>query len=255
MIYEKTNKVDGKKLGQEAQAFGILNHEHLLQSLATYYYNDRCHMVLPWADGNLYDFWSNSYSDPSNSFNDASQTVHRPALALWVSEQCLGLVRALQCIHEPPLPEVGQGLLIQGHDESYGKHSNLNPHKILWFRDFEAVSDSHGIGTLRISGSAFLKFHAGYEMFTPTYSGPEFDVRKPFSRYSDVWSLGCIFLEFITWYLDGWKGIISFSEKRGEESDQLISADNFFNFTDDRTRNALVASTKASVRKVCVQIC
>jgi len=48
------------------------------------------------------------------------------------------------------------------------------------------------------------------------------------SRAYDIWSLGCLYLEFITWLLHGNEQIEKFAEDRGEISMLGINDDNFF---------------------------
>jgi serine/threonine protein kinase len=51
--------------------------------------------------------------------------------------------------------------------------------------------------------------------FSPTYRPPEHDDADSFvdSKW-DVWSLGCLFLEFTTWLLMGKEGVEEFSNSR-----------------------------------------
>lgn len=65
---------------------------------------------------------------------------------------------------------------------------------------------------------------------TATYRAPEFDL--PFgkiSRVSDIFSLGCVFLEFVTWQLEGYTSVHdSFPDARLEMDDYQIMSDTFF---------------------------
>lgn len=96
---------------------------------------------------------------------------------------------------------------------------------------------------------------------SPTYKGPEYDVNEEISQSYDMWSLGCIYLEFATWLLRGWPGVHVFSSLRLEEekalqnlkhktnsSDYIIADDKFFIMQyDGRERRPEV---KQSVNKV-----
>jgi serine/threonine protein kinase len=68
---------------------------------------------------------------------------------------------------------------------------------------------------------------------SPTYEPPECKLRKPVSRAYDIWSLGCLYLEFITWLLKGSAEIEGFSEFRGRLASTDINDDNFFTITRD----------------------
>ncbi|RTE79099.1 hypothetical protein BHE90_006421 [Fusarium euwallaceae] len=49
----------------------------------------------------------------------------------------------------------------------------------------------------------------------PTYRPPEWDIRGGHvSKSSDIWSLGCVFLEFVTWLLGGWDQVLRFKDLR-----------------------------------------
>jgi serine/threonine protein kinase len=68
--------------------------------------------------------------------------------------------------------------------------------------------------------------------FSPTYRPPEHDDADFFvDSFWDVWSLGCLFLEFATWILMGQVGVEEFSNKRiGPDSAWCpgIPTDSFF---------------------------
>ena len=56
-------------------------------------------------------------------------------------------------------------------------------------------------------------------------------MRLPASRAYDIWSLGCIYLEFITWLLKGSAAIDNFADYRGATNSGIeneINDDNFF---------------------------
>src|SRR2546430_6866062 len=68
-----------------------------------------------------------------------------------------------------------------------------------------------------------------YPVFSsPTYEPPECKIHRPVSRAYDIWSLGCLYLEFITWLLKGSAEIVNFSEFRGSLASTGINDDNFF---------------------------
>lgn len=55
------------------------------------------------------------------------------------------------------------------------------------------------------------------------------------SRKYDIWSLGCVFLEFVTWLVKGPAGVNKFSEKRFREAEDGVDDDTYFSiFTPDR---------------------
>jgi serine/threonine protein kinase len=68
---------------------------------------------------------------------------------------------------------------------------------------------------------------------SPTYEPPECKLHRPVSRAYDLWSLGCVYLEFITWLLKGSKEIETFADFRGRQSSIGINDDRFFTITTD----------------------
>ena len=86
--------------------------------------------------------------------------------------------------------------------------------------------------------------------FTGTYRAPEFDAFRSVSPQYDIWSFGCVLLQFMVWYLDGWQGVDRFTERRSREgvSDRVIFLDNFFN--NISKGGALAVQAKQSVRDV-----
>lgn len=65
---------------------------------------------------------------------------------------------------------------------------------------------------------------------TVTYEPPGLKLGTPVSRAYDIWSLGCLFLEFTTWLLMGAEAVHSFADARAEPytSAPKMSDDSFF---------------------------
>lgn len=92
----------------------------------------------------------------------------------------------------------------------YGRHGDINPFNILWYDNDH--SDKNALrGTLKITdfGQAELntsmsKTNGQNVAMTMTYRPPECDLLPRVIRQSyDIWCLGCVFLEFVTWMLGG----------------------------------------------------
>lgn len=176
-----------------------------------------------------------------------------------MAEQCHGLAVGLSKIHVYPslqqdLPALQIPTLSSGQ-RRYGRHSDIKPENILWFQG----PDSNGgfQGTLKISDFGFAQFNSRYSRSnvqtdlscTPTYRPPECDFKKhPISRSVDLWTLGCVYLEFITWHLKGSSAVIKhFTDRRVEENPNLdtgITEDTFFKI------KGSIATVKVSVTQV-----
>ncbi|KAM0417461.1 hypothetical protein ACHAPT_012523 [Fusarium lateritium] len=165
-----------------------LKYHHLIRPVAVCTRGEQAFFFFPWADkGDLYSFWT-------------SQTNCKHRLVHWMLGQMVGLGHALKLLAKKNC-----------------RHSDLKPQNILVF------PSRVPIGTLKITDVGISKFHvlATTRRLNPTsakyvtmrYCPPEFDELKPdvaqrhlegsrdqkLSRRFDIWSLGCVFLEFLIW--------------------------------------------------------
>jgi serine/threonine protein kinase len=94
--------------------------------------------------------------------------------------------------------------------KQFGRHGDINPSNILWYDDGD--DDRTGLqGTLKITdfgqaeiNSMLSKTRHRSVANTLTYRPPECDVQSSMIRQSyDIWCLGCVYLEFVTWLLGG----------------------------------------------------
>ncbi|OHE92906.1 protein kinase domain-containing protein [Colletotrichum orchidophilum] len=176
-----------------------LRNKHITLNFETFSQSDRSYIVFPWAEGgDLENFW--------HSRDDKPRT---PQLALWSLEQMLGLSGALHALHE----QIGE--------EANCRHGDLKPANILHFLT------GSGEGTLKISDFGISRIHqdATFERqekptitraTSPSYEAPEAIMwtKQARSRKYDIWSLGCILLEFTIWLVQDWKAVEKFNNAR-----------------------------------------
>lgn len=141
------------------------------------------YFVFQWADGgNLRDFYQ---TDPKPLLN--------PRFVKQIFSQLWGLSSALNQIHN----------LESDHREiGWYWHGNLKPENILRFENGTAA------GLLKISGlglathhpkkTAFHGTQPGTLLYDPPEAMLESDPRE--SQRSDIWSIGCVFLESLSGY-------------------------------------------------------
>lgn len=171
-------------------------------------------LLFPWAEWDLAQYWEESQ-------------VQGAAEILWVAEQCYGLADALSYIHEPP------GLLNQGGKQLYGRHGDIKPENILWFKNSNGemlVFADMGLTQVHKDSSRSNIPGQGIPR-TPGYRPPECDMagREGYiSRSFDIWTLGCVFLEFVVWILKGSEGISDFRNKRFTPYIDPLSETNIF---------------------------
>ncbi|KAH8652263.1 kinase-like domain-containing protein [Xylariales sp. PMI_506] len=213
LIHTEDSKADFAREVRSLKRISRLGCKHLISLLATYEYNGYYHLMFPWADGNLRDFWEH---DPL-----PEKTYER---VLWLAEQCLGLTEGLKMIHHDE-PSNNGGRVKTGGAER-GRHGDIKPENILYFKT-HPDKKGNKMGLLMISDFGLARWHREisnrpiYELgmaVTRTYRAPEHDLPAPVYQPFDVWGLGCLFLEFLTWYLRGWQVIDRASELRAHES-------------------------------------
>ncbi|KAF4894121.1 putative cyclin-dependent kinase 8 [Colletotrichum viniferum] len=105
------------------------------------------------------------------------------------------------------------------HEPIYGRHGDIKPENILLFRPSE---QEHG--TLAIADFGLGVFNSRRSRsnlpskdiaFTLTYRPPESAIQDAkVSRSWDIWTLGCVYAELVTWLLGGWNLTEHFVEWR-----------------------------------------
>ncbi|KAH6625486.1 kinase-like domain-containing protein [Boeremia exigua] len=241
----------------EVEAYRRLNpieHQHIVRLLATYTKDNNLYIMFPWADSNLFDFWC-------KHFPEVHQLPRGAGLARWVAKQMLGLAEALKNIHNLQIGEHEvQTLSPTARQQTHGRHGDIKPENVLWFKESETSGvDDFLNSTLKISDLGSADFHSlgsrsvglstTHGGFTATYKAPEFDMRARVSPLYDIWSFGCVLMQFVIWYLDGRAGVERFGNLRTAESHQRIRTDEFFNFYQTAGGSRLTSKAKPSVRE------
>jgi serine/threonine protein kinase len=208
------------------------NHPHLVRRIATVIHGKQFLILSDWANGgDLKNFWEQERK-PSLG----------PGLVLEVVAQLSGLASAIKLMHHgnytpsrsvsrsssthtPSTPVV---IAVNGEagrvadtgdavEDSNWRHGDLKPENILRFRGVGEL-----VGTLRISDLGLAKRHvvstnlrklpSTSQFGTLGYEPPEAMTMllAPRSRLYDIWSFGCIMLEFVVWLLYGYEGLETF---------------------------------------------
>ncbi|KAH8901705.1 kinase-like protein, partial [Thozetella sp. PMI_491] len=140
--------------------------------------------------------------------------------------------------------------------KNFGRHGDIKPENILWFHE-------KGQNRLVITDFGLTRYHSfrsksnnpyeNLEGLTPTYRPPEVDLKMSISPRYDVWALGCVFIQFLSWYLLGdFKTHNTFATDRLTEDESLASyvqEDKFFNVLVRETNRESYAVVKPSVKK------
>jgi serine/threonine protein kinase len=205
------------------------SHPHLVSLLSTYEQFKKFYLVFHWAEADLQVYWKEINPAPS---------VDRKTI-LWMAQQCRGIADGLSKIHHY---ETSNSKLhpnsawnVDG-SQLFGRHGDIKPANVLWFRDPSEVN----IGNLKITDFGLAEFSAPHtKSYKPkskvattlNYRPPECDLEGGvIGRSYDIWTLGCLYLEFITWLLGGWKLVHEFAIKRASIDRMFadIETDTFF---------------------------
>ncbi|KAI2607929.1 hypothetical protein GGR54DRAFT_652019 [Hypoxylon sp. NC1633] len=199
--------------------FAASPHLHVVKLLTAFRHGACYYLVFPWADG----------GDLRSLWNENPSPVLDRALLSWVTEQFLGMATALRQIHHERrvLPTM------EGENDNsatvsyYGLHGDIKPANILWFKKWDQIDSPYKVRPksdelLVLGDFGTGRFHRDIGRdggdrpvgFSPTYRPPELDVTGATSRASDIWSLGCVLLECVTWMLRGREGVGSFALSR-----------------------------------------
>jgi serine/threonine protein kinase len=165
----------------------------------------------------------------------------------------------------------------------YGRHGDLKPQNILYYSDdpniLSSAPDSpitnamtvidcvdappqpeseSTRGNLKICDFGHAELNSLYSKSrvrssvanTMTYRPPECDVQPKIVRQSyDIWSLGCVYLEFVAWMLGGWELVKQFGEKRlaRDRFQNWMSTDTFFTIYYCDKKGKAMAKIKSAV--------
>ncbi|KAF2970051.1 hypothetical protein GQX73_g3565 [Xylaria multiplex] len=184
-----------------------LQHPHLIQAHLTYRRGKDMGFMFPYAHGgNLASFWENH-----NPFGDPDS---KPSLSFvsWALIQMKGLAHGLKELHDAKM-----------------RHGDIKPQNILFFERTEPRRKDLVIADVGLAKYYALYTHRwdypravqfGSRRYEPPdvqrQTVPEGEAREvPHSRKYDLWSLGCVLLEFLIWLDSGSKGFMAFLSASG----------------------------------------
>ncbi len=194
---------------EDAQDFVKAEHEmlnllrdfksrHLIKAISFYKTPgqiENLHYVFPWAEqGSLRNLWA----EKTASICGDNHTI-------WVFNQLLGLADAIQALHK----------------KNY-RHGDLKPENILCFKIPGSRIEDLTSCVLVISDVGLSRIYDRLTQLrsqtkmpggeTKAYAAPETTIfpKRPTSRRYDIWSLGCLYLEFIIWILYGYEELDRF---------------------------------------------
>jgi serine/threonine protein kinase len=188
-------KNDAEEFEAEAVAlkrFNGFGNPHMVTLLMSWELNEQYYLLFPLASCDLDEYWK---ENPLPILDDK--------MIRWTSKQIVGIASAVRAIHDPP-----ENSLKVDEDHQYGRHGDLKPENILLY---ESPTDNMGILVVADLGLSKLNSILSRSAqtssripFTPRYKPPECDIQhERVTRSYDVWTFGCILLEWVTWLFQG----------------------------------------------------
>ncbi|KAI0432396.1 kinase-like protein [Xylaria sp. FL1042] len=218
-IKDYTEKEDFDKEKENLLKIKDVDNPHLIRHIATIQQGKLFYVIFPWANGGtLLEFWN---GDPT------AVPTRNHQIFMWCLQQMLGLVDALFALHDMNC-----------------RHGDLKPENILHFKDLTKIGE---FGTLVIADVGVSKFHSlatenrrdptNTNATTPCYEAPEAvtDRKRPRGRRYDIWSVGCMFMEFTIWLLYGYQAIHNFEQRRRENDDPFPHKAPYYEVTGPHT--------------------
>ncbi|EON99447.1 putative fad binding domain protein [Phaeoacremonium minimum UCRPA7] len=237
---KKLLSVDEDTFRREVEAFQQLQteeHSNVISLLATYKYKGYYHLVFPWANGDLRRLWQNQPEPPIG-----------PEGARWIAAQCSGIASALNHVHNGAISAAAHPLTPH---QLYGLHGDIKPENIFVFSQPGKSAPAGKLVVGDFGGGFFYNANTNPDplrQITNTYRPPEHDTKsRPMSRSWDVWGLGCTYLEFVTWFLQGTAGLSEFAKKRTTFKNPGVYSDEYFETINPGETGALSAFLKGTV--------
>lgn len=224
--------------------------EHLHRVLFSFRRLDSYHLVFEWADGDLTQLWQEM---PNRYKPDDFDSV------CWFFKQCVGIITSLHGLqNHAPSHSPGEGLEQVFYNECHGRHSDIKPENILWFRNYQENKKDHlviadlGLTQFNTTKSKSQVAWADVGGYTETYKAPESDVKASVGGKYDIWGIGCVFLLHVSVFLRGnVKCVETFYKRRvreGQHHWSHLSDTIFYNLLSGDGRDRVGSSASKGTR-------
>ncbi|KAM0332209.1 hypothetical protein ACHAQA_002484 [Verticillium albo-atrum] len=275
---------------EEVEIFERLVHskrprspDHLLRLELAFMHGEQGYLLFPWAEGSLKEYWQNEKRDPTELHNAqwffeqcyglalGLRRLHDPSS--YKRSQSHGLQLRIgnsddsDAVPDGEKSEVDSLVRMANsgaagedttEEDKFGRHTDVKPDNILWYRQYE--EHCHHL-VLSDFGSAQFNSHdtrsnvlpgvAGRKGTTNTYQAPELIFGSEVTRRYDIWSLGCVFLEFAVWFHQGgWPAVDEFAKQRTHDRKDIEG--HSYSFSEDMFY--LVVPNNTPQGKACMGI-
>lgn len=197
-------------------------HPNIVPLLACFKYGARYSFLFPRADCDLRMYFEKT--DPPHTHQE---TFH-------LLERISKLASALNEIHNCEIFLEADGRRIDFSQIGY--HRDLKPKNILKMGETFMISD-FGLAQFKDNElDSGVTWGWGFS----TYSAPECEKGANVGRLADVWSLGCIFAEAVTFAILGMEGILGFNRVRRQTLSPHWTADLFYKSGTDKLQDTVL---------------
>ncbi|KAH8652265.1 kinase-like domain-containing protein [Xylariales sp. PMI_506] len=220
------------------RAFSGNTHPHIVTLLTAYEHGGEYYLLFPWAECDLARWWEKNHP------------VRNHAQVRWVAEQCLKIIEAIHFVHFPPNQEH-----LQPQKKVYGKHGDIKAENILVF----PTKDKSNMLIVADLGLTEVHRQVSRSNQSPEGLRRTRDCRPPesdsfqnngISRAFDIWTLGIVFLNMMTWLIGGNELILAFETKRyAPDTMDRIEAATYFE-SSSRSQETAEFKVKDSVKEV-----
>ncbi len=196
------------------------SHPHIVTHLATWTRDERYYMLFPYAQCNLREYMGK----PEYKFAEKD--------AFWLLDQFRGMAGAVKRIHDLSYVDTSTSSLgimsFATGERKTAWHHDIKPENILFFKDNSSSRRMFRIsdwGSAKVNTYRTRSYRTQHPIGTLTYEPPEYTYEGETSRPYDLWSLGCVFLELLTWAVFGSTNLVTFSDQRDDKRNADSGAD------------------------------
>ncbi|CZR69811.1 uncharacterized protein PAC_19711 [Phialocephala subalpina] len=222
-------------LNMLSTALGCSLHESIVEYFTARRDGNSYTYLAPRPDCNLRTYW---WKHPHVVYDESSVT--------WTLKQLNLIAGAVDWVHTTPLPDSPLiRLKYNAVDDSsqYRCHGEISSHNILWYGD-DLLGAKQGVvgGSLKVidfvvrrlaitsAGMNARLEDSSYRHFNPNNAPEGHLVPKStvLTKAFDIWQLGCLYLEFVTWLLQGFTGVDEFEDFREVYDPDIRIFDEYF---------------------------
>jgi serine/threonine protein kinase len=217
------------------KAFNGYAHPHIVTLLITWTHQGQYYLLFPLPKCDLDQYWE---LEPNPVVDTKS--------VRWMSEQLAGITSAVEYMHDPTsIASASTTLQVPDDEHKYSQQGDLRPQNILLYDSRVTGKRTLVIADMGLSkpNSIVSKSMQSNSRIAATlrYTSPELEVEDAkVTQLYDVWTLGCLILEWACWLLEGQSTRKSFINSLLKEYKSGTQRDMFFDMKVLNIKNQVV---------------